>query len=818
GFAPGTYPLASPDPFSIYRTSAPGGNGPWGEVLAPSWSNTLFTDLGVTNGNYYAYSVEATDNRGHKSWNWDVVFLHATAPVITTTSGSGQVLVQWTPLPNAAAENIAAYTIYRSTFAGLAAIPMPDVEVAPGVYKRDASRSASSLLDTDGIANGTTYYYVVRAWSGITGRGRVSNESAATPNDIQPPGIPQNVAAVTGLDQTMLVSWTLSFTGGYPISGYWIYRTTQPGGSPLSQGSAVGFVFDPATSFLDQNAPATWGGAYRYSVVAVDTYVVPTQSGESVVPPAQGASPGYARFFRGDAYATGHSLVADGLSTSLGLRWALDVSGTVHCAPAVDVNGTVYVTAEDGRLHAVGQDGTEGGAANLSGMGFGSEASPAVAYTDGAGTVDRIYVGTRSTVLGGALLAFDVNGGMPWIASMTAAVRASPVVLPNGWVVAGDDNGIVRAFNRAGDLQWTATLTGPLRGAIIVRPERGEIVVISGLRLYGMRIVDGGVTGFLNYSSAPTGVILDAPRNALYLALSEGRLEGWNVAGGLPALLWSYTTGGLVGPPVLNQTMGVLGAVDVNGLAWGVNLVSPPVTPLDPSPFFGPSRSGVVSGLNGRYYAGTETGLMGELLPSGVRNSSYATAEGAGFGTSSPVLWKDANGRTVVYAGGRGHRLYAFVAAPAAPAGLTASAAGGTINLAWAPAGGGFFAVSGYRVFRATCATCVADAIFTSVGAAGTAYADSSVVPFQVYYYAVRAVDDGAFNNDSLPSPRVAIASEMSCAVAFTLVKTQIPANPGIGDTVTYRLIATNTGTATIQNVITTDTLSPVLVNVTTQQ
>ncbi|MEK7768076.1 MAG: hypothetical protein AAB368_17740, partial [bacterium] len=53
-------------------------------------------------------------------------------------------------------------------------------------------------------------------------------------------------------------------------------------------------------------------------------------------------------------------------------------------------------------------------------------------------------------------------------------------------------------------------------------------------------------------------------------------------------------------------------------------------------------------------------------------------------------------------------------------------------------------------------------------------------------------------------------------AVAFTVSKTQTPANPGIGDTVTYLLTVMNTGTATIQNIVVTDTVSTLLTSVTT--
>ncbi|MEK7767971.1 MAG: hypothetical protein AAB368_17200, partial [bacterium] len=44
--------------------------------------------------------------------------------------------------------------------------------------------------------------------------------------------------------------------------------------------------------------------------------------------------------------------------------------------------------------------------------------------------------------------------------------------------------------------------------------------------------------------------------------------------------------------------------------------------------------------------------------------------------------------------------------------------------------------------------------------------------------------------------------------LAMTVSRTQTPASPGIGGAVTYRVVSTNTGTATIQNILSLDTLS----------
>ncbi|MEK7474566.1 MAG: hypothetical protein AAB152_02925 [Candidatus Coatesbacteria bacterium] len=49
--------------------------------------------------------------------------------------------------------------------------------------------------------------------------------------------------------------------------------------------------------------------------------------------------------------------------------------------------------------------------------------------------------------------------------------------------------------------------------------------------------------------------------------------------------------------------------------------------------------------------------------------------------------------------------------------------------------------------------------------------------------------------------------------VGLTVVKTQTPVAPGIGELVTYRVVVTNTGTGMLTNLTLTDTLSPVVVS-----
>lgn len=84
----------------------------------------------------------------------------------------------------------------------------------------------------------------------------------------------------------------------------------------------------------------------------------------------------------------------------------------------------------------------------------------------------------------------------------------------------------------------------------------------------------------------------------------------------------------------------------------------------------------------------------------------------------------------------------AFVAAPSAPAALTALGLNGPdrIELGWSAAVPGTYALSAYEIFRATCGGCPASLI-ALVSPAATTYTDFAVQVGVPYTYTVRAVD-----------------------------------------------------------------------------
>ncbi|MEM7262042.1 MAG: LamG-like jellyroll fold domain-containing protein, partial [Planctomycetota bacterium] len=146
--------------------------------------------------------------------------------------------------------DFASYNVYRSLTSG-AAYEL----VGEGV-------SQSQYLDT-GLANGSTYYYVVTATDRAGNESPTSSEASATPEeglDVTPPATPQNVTA-GGLEGRVEVDWADNSEDD--IAGYDVERSLTSGGpyEAVAEGLVASFYRDSAV--LN-------GETYYYVVTAID--------------------------------------------------------------------------------------------------------------------------------------------------------------------------------------------------------------------------------------------------------------------------------------------------------------------------------------------------------------------------------------------------------------------------------------------------------------------------------------------------------------------------------------------------------------------
>jgi hypothetical protein len=140
--------------------------GPY-TTIATGITSTGYTDTGLANGTSYYYVVSAVNISGESlnSAEAGATTVPAAPTGLSTTAGNAQVSLSWTGSFGAT-----SYKIRRATVSG-------------GSYATIASGlTATSYTDT-GLANGTTYYYVVSAVD-TGGEGANSMEVSATPTDL----------------------------------------------------------------------------------------------------------------------------------------------------------------------------------------------------------------------------------------------------------------------------------------------------------------------------------------------------------------------------------------------------------------------------------------------------------------------------------------------------------------------------------------------------------------------------------------------------------------------------------------------------------
>jgi predicted small lipoprotein YifL len=216
---------------------------------------------GLPTGRQYRYRIQAVNRRGEigpYSAEASVDFPPAPAPPVSLKAAAGDAVVdlEWLPPPPAASADVSpakGYNVYRG--------------LQTGVYD-PRPLNPSPLLETRfrdaGVANETTYYYVVRSVANDHPPWRESVDSAevsAIPQDFTPPAPPRGLTAIPG-EGVVALTWDASEERG--VLGYLVYRREPPQLIPVRLTEAP----IPGTTFTDRTPRP--GTTYVYTVTAVD--------------------------------------------------------------------------------------------------------------------------------------------------------------------------------------------------------------------------------------------------------------------------------------------------------------------------------------------------------------------------------------------------------------------------------------------------------------------------------------------------------------------------------------------------------------------
>jgi len=223
--------------YNVKRSTTSGS----GYVTVTNVTGTSVVNLGLVNGTTYYYVVSAL-NAGGESANSSQVSATPQVPPpaaptgLAATAGNAQATLNWT-----ASSGATSYNVKRSTMSGSGYVTVTNV-------------TGTSVVNL-GLANGTTYYYVVSALN-AGGESANSSQVSATPQ-VSAPAAPTGLAATPGNAQAGL-AWTAS-SGA---TSYNVKRATTSGG-PYT---AVANVSTTAYT----NTGLTNGTTYYYVVSAVN--------------------------------------------------------------------------------------------------------------------------------------------------------------------------------------------------------------------------------------------------------------------------------------------------------------------------------------------------------------------------------------------------------------------------------------------------------------------------------------------------------------------------------------------------------------------
>lgn len=229
--------------YNLYRGQSPGEGTFYRTVVGA----TVFVDTGLTNGVTYYYYVRAVNDAGEGPASNEVYCTPLTVPGVPTSltalPADGRAHLSWVPPYDEGGREITHYRIYRGT--------------SPGQEVFLVNCTDTSYIDM-GLTNGYTYYYKVSAVSPF-GEGPASAEVSVILGDV--PGSVTTVVLSSG-NATVWLNWSAPVhTGGTPISGYQVYRSTAPGMETFLRN-----VQQPS----DVDTGLTNGVTYYYRICAVN--------------------------------------------------------------------------------------------------------------------------------------------------------------------------------------------------------------------------------------------------------------------------------------------------------------------------------------------------------------------------------------------------------------------------------------------------------------------------------------------------------------------------------------------------------------------
>lgn len=305
--------------YRIYMGTTPGGEG--ATPVSSSNGNTGVVS-GLTNGTYY-FIVKAYNGTSFSSASNEAnaVLGGPSAPAnVVATPGNGRVTLTWTASPNAV-----TYRVYSGASQG-----------AEGATAVTSSNGTSALVT--GLTNGSTYYFIVKAFDNLGNPSPASSEVSAALVAVPP--APSNVVATPG-NGLVYLSWGAS--GG--ATTYRIYlgsasgaEGTTPAASSNGTTGVVSGLANGNTYYLTVKAYNSVGFSVASNEVSI------TLPGAPQAPTNVSAIPGNGVVYLSwspSAGATTYRIYVGPASGAEGTTPVASSNGTTGAVPGL-INGNTY--------------------------------------------------------------------------------------------------------------------------------------------------------------------------------------------------------------------------------------------------------------------------------------------------------------------------------------------------------------------------------------------------------------------------------------------------------------------------------------------
>ncbi|MES2527358.1 MAG: fibronectin type III domain-containing protein [Bdellovibrionota bacterium] len=669
---------------------------------------------GLTANTTYYFQVQAKNAVGAgttvSSTELSAKTATATPSGLVATATTGQIALSWTATTGAT-----NYNIYRSTTAGSYGAAL-------------VTANAGTTYTDSTVANGTTYYYVVRANNGI---------ESANSNEVSGQSIAAfSITSVTAPSTTSLVvTWPAT-------SGAATYD--------VRYGTSTGSY---STTLTNRTSPFTITG-----LTAATTYYVVVRANNAV---GSGSSAQTAEVSQITPLAAPSGLTATSSPSSVALAW------------------TAVGGASSYRVYRSTSPGSYGA----------SIASPATnSYTDSTAANGTTYYYVV-TAYNGAESAISNEVSTQPIASFAITSTSSPssssitVTWPSPVGGATYD---VRYGTATGSYTSTVTgqtspytITGLTANTNYYIAIRANNAVGAGTSRTSTESIQKTATG------APTGLAAVASPGSVALTwtattgASSYKVYRSTTSGSYGAALATPGTNSYTDATVTNGTTYFYTVVSVNG---SDSAMSTEVTVLPISTFT--FSSAVAGGATSATLTWTAaTGAAAYDVQYGLSAGSYV---GTLPGVTSPYTNNTLSANTTYYARivarnavGAGTTVYSselsVKTSPTAPAGLTATATTSQVALSWTASTG----ATAYKIYRGT--TSGALTLLASPAGTGTTYTDLTAVNGTTYFYAVTAINpaESALSSEVSAQPIAAFALTSVVAASTTSLTVTWPATTG---------------------------------------